>query len=296
MQHSMSLDLSAATPARPARRSIRCTLLGAAAFGCALLLGVPALAQAPAAGEVLRASDGHPDLSGTWDNGAGIDFVRPQQHGESVCVSGCGAAAASPPPRPQAQAGAPPPRGTARPSYKPEFAAKVADLTARQVKEDPVLRCFAPGVPRIGPPDKIVQRAGEVLFLYDDVSGNFFRIVPTDGRAHRTDTEPTPLGDAVGHWEGDTLVVESTQFNDDTWLTDDGAFHTTDLRVVERLKRTGDALEWMATVYDPKVLTEPWELRPRVAKLTTDELIEAPPCIDRDLDHMVDDTHHPNPR
>jgi hypothetical protein len=159
-----------------------------------------------------------------------------------------------------------------------------------------VLRCFAPGVPRIGPPDKIVQRAGEVLFLYDDVSGNFFRIVPTDGRAHRTDTEPTPLGDAVGHWEGDTLVVESTQFNDDTWLTDDGAFHTTDLRVVERLKRTGDALEWMATVYDPKVLTEPWELRPRVAKLTTDELIEAPPCIDRDLDHMVDDTHHPNPR
>jgi hypothetical protein len=134
------------------------------------------------------------------------------------------------------------------------------------------------------------------VFLYDDVSGNFFRIVPTDGRAHRTDTEPTFLGDAVGRWEGDTLVVETVAFNEDTWLTDDGAFHTADLRVVETLKRTADSLEWTATVHDPKVLAAPWELRPRTAKLTTDELIEAPPCIDRDLDHMVDDTHHPNPR
>ena len=68
------------------------------------------------------------------------------------------------------------------PQYRPEFAARVADLDKRQVQEDPVLRCVAPGVPRIGPPDKIVQRAGEAVFLYEDVSGSFFRIVPTDGR------------------------------------------------------------------------------------------------------------------
>jgi hypothetical protein len=256
--------------------------------------GATAMAQAPASGEVPRLADGHPDLNGTWDNGAGIGFVQPQQRGESICVSGCGPSGDAAPPA--GPAGSPRSAPPAKPVYRPELAAKVADLAARQVEEDPVLRCFAPGVPRIGPPDKIVQRPGEIVFLYDDVSGNFFRIVPTDGRGHRTDTEPTHLGDAVGRWEGDTLVVETTQFNGDTWLTDDGAFHTTDLRVVERLTRRGDTIEWTATAYDPEVLAQPWEQGPRVARLTNDELIEATPCVEQSIKHMVDDTHHPNPR
>jgi hypothetical protein len=159
-----------------------------------------------------------------------------------------------------------------------------------------VLRCFAPGVPRIGPPDKIVQRPGEAVFLYEDVSGSFFRLVPTDGRPHPTNNEPSFLGDAVGHWEGDTLVVETKNFNDQTWLTDNGAFHTTDLRVVERLRRTKDQLEWVATAYDPAVLTQPWELAKRMAKLTDLEIVESPPCIDRSLANMVDGSHHTNPR
>ncbi len=241
---------------------------------------------------VPRAPDGHPDLSGTWDNGAGIGFVRPRRDGDSICVSGCGGGG---PPPAAAAPGAPPPRPST-PQYKPEFAAKVADLNERQVQEDPVLRCVAPGVPRIGPPDKIVQRAGEAVFLYEDVSGSFFRIVPTDGRPHPTNNEPSFLGDAVGHWEGDTLVVETKNFNDQTWLTDNGAFHTTDLRVVERLSRTADTLEWVATAYDPAVLSQPWELAKRVARLTDIEIVESPPCIDRSLEHMVDDSHHPNPR
>jgi hypothetical protein len=174
--------------------------------------------------------------------------------------------------------------------------ARVADLNERQVEEDPVLRCAAPGVPRIGPPDKIVQRVGEVLFLYEDVSGNFFRIVPTDGRPRPQGNEPSYLGDAVGRWEGDTLVVETTNFNGLTWLTDNGAFHTADLRVVERLRRTADTLEWTATAYDPSVLAAPWEAPPRVARLTDLEIVESPPCIDRSLEHMVDGSHHPNPR
>jgi hypothetical protein len=240
--------------------------------------------------EAPRARDGHPDLTGTWENGSGIDFVQPHKVGESICVFGCGGAA---PPPAAAGAAQPPPD---RPKYRPEFAARVADLRARQVSEDPVLRCLAPGVPRIGPPDKIVQRPGEVVFLYDDVSGNFFRIVPTDGRPHRKDAEPSFLGDAVGHWEGDTLVVETVNFNTDTWLTDDGAFHTQALRVVERLRRAGDTLEWAATAEDPAVLSAPWNLPPRIAKLTSVDLVEAPPCIERSLEHMVDGSHHTNPR
>jgi hypothetical protein len=258
-----------------------------------VLLAVSALSFCGATGAadgVPRMPDGHPDLSGTWDNGAGIDFVQPKRLGESVCVRGCEPQAATP----SAAPAAPPPPN--RPKYKPEFAAKVADLSARQVQTDPVLRCFSPGVPRIGPPDKIVQRANEILFLYDDVSGNFFRIVPTDGRPHRKDVEDTSLGDAVAHWEGDTLVVESTSFNDETWLTDDGAFHTKDLRVVERIKRTKDTLEWTATAYDPKVLVEPWTTTKRIAHLTDDEIVEAAPCLERDIDHIVDGSHHTNPR
>lgn len=238
-----------------------------------------------------QTSGARPNLSGTWDNGSGIDFVRPKRDGESICVSGCGSG--PPPAAPAGGAARPAPN---RPKYRPEFEAKVADLTARQVEEDPVLRCFAPGVPRIGPPDKVMQSDSEVVFLYDDVSGNFFRIIPTDGRPHRTDVEPSYLGEAVGRWEGDTLVVESVNFNGLAWLTDDGAFHTPDLRVVERLRRNGDTLEWSATAYDPAVLAEPWEVRPRVAQLTDQELVEAAPCIERDIDHMVDGSYHANPR
>ena len=150
--------------------------------------------------------------------------------------------------------------------------------------------------PRIGPPDKIVQRPEQVIFLYDDVTGNFFRIVPTDGRAHRDDLEPGQLGDAIGHWEGDTLVVETVGFSAETWLTDDGSFHTENLRVVERISRDADTLTWQATAYDPDVLAEPWELRPRTAFLTDVDIVEAPPCIERSLGHMVDKSNHDNAR
>jgi hypothetical protein len=255
----------------------------------AAAFAVAAAASAQSTNEVPRASDGHPDLSGTWDNGAGIGFVRPRQDGDSICVFGC-AGGAPPPP-----AAGPAPQQTP-PKYRSEFTARVADLDARQVKEDPVLRCFAPGVPRIGPPDKIVQRAGETIFLYEDVSGSFFRIVPTDGRPHPTNNEPSYLGDAVGHWEGDTLVVETRNFNDLTWLTDNGAFHTGNLRVVERIRRTADTIEWEATASDPEVLTEPWQVAKRIARLTDIEIVESPPCIDRSLANMVDDSHHTNPR
>jgi hypothetical protein len=245
------------------------------------------LAQSP------RQSDGHPDLTGTWDNGSGIDFIHPQHLADgSVCVSGCDAP-------PAAKAGTPAPT-TARPArnfpkYRPEFLAKVAQLEKNQLQLDPVLHCRSPGLPRIGPPDKIVQLPGQIVFLYDDVSGNFFRIIPMNTHAHRTDVDPSTFGDAIGRWDGDTLVVEANQFNDDSWLTDNGAFHSTDLTVTERLWRVGDTLQYQAVATDPKVLTEPWTVT-RVAKLTDVDLVEATPCIDKDLSHVVDGTHHDNPR
>jgi hypothetical protein len=258
------------------------------------LLAAAALLATPS----LAADDGAPpDLSGVWDNGDGVGFVRPQRVGESICLFGCASAEPEPVAEPAAAAAptAPPPPPD-RPRYKPEYAAVVADLEARQVELDPVLRCMPPGVPRIGPPDKIVQTGAEIVFLYDDVSGPFFRVVPTDGRDTRYDHSPSHLGYSVGAWEGDTLVVETVNFTDESWLTDDGSFHTPDLRVVERLRLAGDQLEWRATAHDPDVLAEPWELRPRLATRSNASLEVSPPCIERDLAHMADATSHDNPR
>jgi hypothetical protein len=260
--------------------------------GSCAITGI-SLADAPAgAAKIARLSDGHPDFNGSWDNGSGYDFLKPQKGPDgSICISGCkpapGAAAPTGP-----RVFAPPDR----PKYKPEFAAKVKDLEARQVDMDPVIRCKNPGLPRIGPPDKIVQRPGEIVFLYDDVSGSFWRIIPTNGKKRREDADESYLGNAVGHWEGDTLVVETVGFNEDTWLTDDGAFHTTDLRVVEKLTRNGNTMEWRATAYDPAVLAEPWVLKPRKMTRMDAELLEPVPCVEQDLKHVVDGTHHDNPR
>jgi hypothetical protein len=251
--------------------------------GFAALLAAPALAQ------------DIPDLSGTWDNGGGIGFLRPQDlGGGNICVTGCpptetGAAPAAPAARPAAAA-------PNIPQYRPEHQAKVADLTERQVEEDPVLRCLPPGVPRIGPPDKIVQATNELVFLYEDVSGPFFRMIPIGGE-HHDDIDPAYHGDSVGRWEGDTLVVETVNFTDDTWLTDNGAFHSEGLRVVEELRLTEDGrLEWVATAYDDGVLAEPWRLNPRVSPRAEWEIVESPPCVERSLGNMVDGTYHANPR
>ena len=251
-------------------------------------------------------ADGKSDLNGTWDHLGGIEFVRPQNlDNGSVCVVGCPPAAAAGAGGAGARSGgaggraggpsAAPPAPNF-PKYKQEFLAKVKDLSERQVEVDTALQCQPPGVPRIGPPAKIVQTAREVLFLYDDVNGSFFRIIPTDGRAHRKNLPTSYLGDAIGRYEGDTLVVETVNFNEETWLSDNGAFHSKDLKVVERLRRVGDTIQYEATAHDPAVLVEPWKERTQTLWLTDREIEESPRCEDRDLDLIKDGSHHDNPR
>jgi len=229
-----------------------------------------------------RLADGRIDLNGTWGAVPGANPMVQDLGDGGICIFGCEARSDRPPPD--------------RPQYKAEYQATVADLNARQVDEDPSLTCQPPGVPRIGPPDKILQNDDEVAFLYDDLNGSFWRIVPTDGTPHR-DGQPTYLGDSIGWWEDDTLVVETINLNTLTWLTDDGAFHTESLRVIERLSRDGNTLHFQAIAYDAEILAEPWELRPRELPLSDWELEEPAPCIERSLDDMVDRTvHHDNVR
>lgn len=238
-----------------------------------------------------RGAEERPDLNGTWGHQRvfGID---------SVCVETLpdgsirGVECAG-----QAQASADGEQTPEFPAYKTEVLPKVAELRDRQVELDTVLRCYPPGVPRLGPPAKIVQTAREVVFLYDDPNGSFYRVIPVDGRSHRAGLSSSYLGDAVGRFDGDTLIVETINFTDETWLTDNGAFHTKDLRVIERLRRVGDTIEYQAEAHDPALLIEPWVTRPRTMRRSTMELEEPPRCEERDLEHMVDPSqYHENPR
>jgi hypothetical protein len=249
-----------------------------------LICAIPTLVLAAQPVVTPRTSDGRPDLNGLWENGGGIDFVKPTKSEDgSICVRDCGV-----PPTPR--------QPQDRPKYQPQFEAKVKDLTAKQVQLDPGLRCGAPGVPRIGPPDKIVQTNREVVFLYEDITGAAFRVVTLGGKHVAEDIEENAFGHSIGSWDGDTLVVDTIGFSDDTWLGDHGLFHTTQLHVVERFKRTGDALEYDVTVEDPGVLAEAWRLRKRVLTFSNAELPPAVPCNEQDLSQVVDGTYHDNLR
>jgi hypothetical protein len=171
------------------------------------------------------------------------------------------------------------------PLYKPEFWDRVQYLDMHGNYLDTAFLCAPVGLPRIGPPVRIIQTPTEAILLYNN--RNTWRVVPTDGRPHgkEDDRDQTYMGDSVGHWEGDTLVIEAVGFNDETWLsnvaTAPGWFHTTDMRVVERFRRDGNTLYYGYTVYDPEVLAEPWSVGPRAIQLNTTNgpFNEDPPCI-----------------
>jgi hypothetical protein len=229
-----------------------------------------------------KLADGHPDLNGQWYHRIGppVAQLKPGQSYDAAIAKPIGIAQFNPGKAP----------------YKPEYVAKVKDLDERQVQVDPAWYCQPPGVPRVGPPQKIVQTAKELVFLYDDLNGNFFRVVRMNA-PHRTDIEASAHGDSVGRWEGDTLVVDVTNLDETTWLSDNGLFHSDKTHVIERLRREGDTLHYDVTVEDPVVFTEPWKQRSRDLKLMKDyEIEEAPYCSERDASHLQDLSHHGNLR
>ena len=258
------------------------------ALACAVLFPVAALAQ-QSSGATGGGAAAHPDLSGVWTyaidrapaalktevNGT-VTIRRIDQsarYGDVSKVRGV---------RPS----------TPAPSYKPEFQAKVKDLFDHQSKTDPVFYCGSPGLPRIGPPRKIVQLPNELIFLYEDISGDPYRVIPTDGRPHRDRANPSHYGDSVGRWEGDVLVIDVRNFVDDTWFGEDGYFHTDAMRVIERIWKDGDNLVWQADVEDPNVLTAPWTIPARLVRPSSDALEESPKCVETDGPKLLNDDHH----
>lgn len=232
----------------------------------------PARAANESPGRVPRAADGHPDLSGVWWRGSDIP-VRPLATSAAAAPSAAPSAAV-----PLRASGAKIP--SFADLYQPWAREKAKTLSD---KDDPTLRCipvaFATlnasllGLQFVG---QIVQTPKFVIMLTE--SYHTFRIVPVDGRGHRDDVAPSLRGDAVGRWEGDTLVVDITNFNETAWMHAQGlvSFHSDALHIVERYRRVdANTLEIDATVEDPKVLTGPWTVpTQRLALAPFDQIME----------------------
>jgi hypothetical protein len=185
-----------------------------------------------------------------------------------------------------------------KPQYKPEYWEKVrlSDYHANAGGKwidyaDPEWQNLPRGLPRIGPPNKIMQAKDEVVFLYE--YQNTFRAIPTDCREHDPvlKFDQTYYGLAVGCWENDTLVVTSMGFTDRTWLDWPGYFHSNEMKVTERLRRDGEILVYDVTVDDPVMFLQPWQMptkRIRLNKTPGVQLMQDLPFEDRSLGKLTD--------
>lgn len=131
-------------------------------------------------------------------------------------------------------------------------------------------------------PDRIVQTPGMLVMLFGDLT---FRQVFLDGRPLPNDPNPTWMGYSIGHWDGDTLVVESAGYNDRSWLDGDGHPHTEALRVTERLRRPDFGhLEIERTLEDPKALAQPWVVPIKLEFYADTDMLEYV-CAENERDH-----------
>jgi hypothetical protein len=144
--------------------------------------------------------------------------------------------------------------------YKPEAASTKKDNAEHWLDRDPEVRCYMPGIPRamyMPYPFQITQGTNKIEMA--------FEFAGASRTIHLDPVDPPPadtwMGHSVGHWEGNTLVVDVSHFNDRTWFSRSGDFHSDALHVVERFTPiTADALRYEVTIEDPNVFTRPWKM------------------------------------
>jgi len=255
----------------------------------------------PAAANTPRLPSGKPDLTGSWQGagggqqGSGGDMFRrctpfqskqcmewTNQSEDWVFMS-----ASRLDPR--------------QPLYKPEHWDKIIELDQWTNKYDPVMTCLPLGIPRQGPPARIFHTDSDISMIYRggvDGAGGYaeFRMIPLDGRPHdpRRALQYTYMGYTVGKWEGDTLVLDSIGFSDETWLGRGGFFHSDQMRVLEKFTRTGNQMLYEVTVEDPEVLVKPWVMPARTLRLSNGNTIipERGSCTESELKEVSSQMRH----
>jgi hypothetical protein len=242
------------------QKTLKVTVVGA------LLAGGALLASGQAAKYRAPRIDGKPDFNGIWQsmNEANYDLeghnarsamaLRPGPYGPvpAAAVVALGAVGSVPPSVGVVEGGEIP--------YKPEALAKKLENQTNWLTRDPEIKCYLPGVPRatyIPQPFQIFQNSSQffIAYQYDGAVRNIYM----------SDPGPAPvdswMGQSVGHWDGETLVVDVTGFNDKSWFDRAGDFHSDALHVTERYTRISpDVISYEATIDDPKVFTRPWKI------------------------------------
>jgi hypothetical protein len=224
-----------------------CSILLATAFAYFAITGVPAYAQSAP-----RAADGKPDLNGIWQALNAADWSLEAHAAGPGTTPVLGALYATPPGQSVVEGGEIP--------YLPGARVKQQQNFAKRQTDDPAAKCFMPGVPRatyMPYPFQIVQGDGDILFVYEFASAN--RVV------HMAKHEESPvdswMGWSNGHWEGDTLVIEVSGFNDGSWFDRAGNYHSTSLKVTERYTlKDKDHIQYEATIDDPETYSKPWKI------------------------------------
>ena len=204
-----------------------------------------------------RTADGKPDLTGVWQGGTNVRGSW-EEANSGLGLGGNG----TNPEAPGLRSASERPPGDYAP-YQPWAAQKVLEYYKRRGIDDTTVLCMPPGPTRAATqglfPIQFVQTPKQIIVLYEYM--NVFRIIPLNAK-HPDDLTPTYMGDSVGHWEGDTLVVDVVGFNDRTWLQGTGTFHTEALHVTERFTRVDKGqINYEATMEDPNVFTKPWTIR-----------------------------------
>jgi hypothetical protein len=217
-----------------------------AALAIFTLVPMPGAAQTSATTTYTppRTPNGQPDLQGIWQvlNTAAWDI---QDHA--------------------ARLGVPAGKGVVEGNeipYQPSALAKKKENFEQRATLDPETKCYLPGIPRITYmpyPFQIIQQADKVAIVYEYVRA--VRYIFMNGNPHPPGHIDWYMGDSRGRWEGNTLVVDVIDFNDETWFDRAGNFHSDALHVVERFTPTGpDHLLYEVTIEDPKVFTRPWKM------------------------------------
>jgi hypothetical protein len=217
---------------------------------------VSSTAQAPAAQaqtyRAPRTADGRPNLNGIWQvlNEANWDLEPHAAAQGPVFALG-------------AQFSIPPSIGVVDGNtipYRPEALAKKKQNFASRLKEDPEIKCYMGGVPRstyMPYPFQIIQGKDTIMMAYTFAGG--VRVINM-GKPTEAPTDSW-MGWSNGRWEGETLVIDVTGLNDQTWFDRAGNYHSDALHVVERYTaRSPDTLMYEATIEDPKTFTRPWKI------------------------------------
>jgi hypothetical protein len=215
-------------------------ITAACLVGIALLPG-----SAVASGKIPRLPSGRPDFSGIWQTMSAADFDLEPHAGRKDAPPGAGVV-----------------EGNAIPYLPAALEQKKQNFAARE-SADPRLKCWTLGTPRAiyyPEPFQIFQRERDLTLVFE--FGHSVRTIHTNGTLHPQETDNEFwLGDSRGRWEGDTLVVDVTDFNDETWLDRAGNFHSTALHVVERWTLIdANTIEYQATLEDPNVFSQAWSI------------------------------------